>query len=134
MSCWFSAIQKVNIWNKVLKGLIPILLSLTAVATLPEQNGTAWFIEKTIEKEEKENSKTEQADIEEESSYDNGLKKNKSKKKLVKVFSDISVPVLSCVFTPLSCFNITEKQVVILNQSRTCPFYILCHQQVFYEG
>lgn len=133
MNCWFRTVQKINIWNKVLKGLIPILLCVTAVATLPEQNGTAWFIEKTIEKKEKEDNKTEQADTE-ELSYESCFKKAKSKKKVFKVFSDSFIPVFCCVFTPFSCFNITEKQVVLLKQGRTCPFYILCHQLVFYEG
>ncbi len=130
----FFAIHKVNIWNQVLKGLIPILLCVTAIATLPEQKGTAWFIEKTIEKEEKENNKTEQADTEEELSYDTSFKKAKSKKKIVKTFLDSFIPVSRYVFSPSSCFTIIEKKVAPLNINRTYPFYIIFHQLVFYES
>lgn len=133
----FFAIHKVSIWNKVFKGLIPILLCVTAIATLPEQKDTTWFIEKTIEKEEKEekeNNKTEQVDTEEELSYDISFKKAKSKKKIVKTFLDSFIPVSFHVFSASSCFTVLEKKVIQLNINKARPFYILCHQLVFYEG
>lgn len=132
MNRLFAAIQKVNVWNKVLKGLIPVLLCLAAIATLPEQNGTAWYIEKTIEKEEKESGKTEQADTEEEYSYDSSFKK--SKRKVVKIFSDSFITAFNYTFASFSCLNDTEKNAVLPNQGKSCAFYILCHQLVFYEG
>jgi len=127
------AVKKMNLWNKVLKALIPVLLCLVALATLPEYNGSTLFTEKTVEKE-KETNKVEQEDIDDSFSEHQNLKKIKSKKKTIKIFTDTFLPLYTYIFTNGCSYACVSNKICLHTKSKQPPFYILCHQLVFYEG
>jgi hypothetical protein len=127
------AVEKMNLWNKVLKALIPALLCLVALATLPEHNGSTLFIEKTVEKE-KEPNKVEQEDIDDSFSEHQNLKKIKSKKKTIKIFSGTFLSLYTYIFTNSSNYVCINNSTGLRKKSHQLTFYIFCHQLVFYEG
>lgn len=136
MKYFSDVLKKIKIWDKVLKGFIPLFLCVVAVATLPEQNkNTLFFIEKTTEKEkEADKSEKEEYTDEEEISQNQTIKKSKFKKKLVYHCLDSFLSTPNYTFTLSYLYAQTENNIASLPQGKACPFYILCHQMVFYEG